>query len=124
RGHDYRKEARSLADVAAWSDGQVNTTGGGVPERAPYASVTEQLFSVVSASALKGRAFASGEDLENGPRVAILGYGLWSRRYAADPGIIGRTIQIDGAAYEVVGVMPADFVLPTDFQNPAPSALW
>ena len=68
--------------------------------------------------------FTPQEDVPNGPNVAILGYGLWQRRYAGDPTIVGRTIQINGAPYEVVGVMPADFVLPTDFQNPAPSVLW
>ena len=49
---------------------------------------------------------------------------MWSRRYAADPGIVGRTIQINGDAYEVTGVMPPGFVLPTDYQNPEPSQLW
>ena len=48
----------------------------------------------------------------------MIGYGLWQRRYAGDPSIVGRSIQIDGEPYQVVGVMPADFVLPTDFQNP------
>src|SRR5262249_5972786 len=60
----------------------------------------------------------------NGPRVAIIGYGLWQRRYGGDRSIVGRTIQINGAPHEVVGVMPADFVLPTDFQNPSPTVLW
>jgi predicted permease len=68
--------------------------------------------------------FAAGEDVPNGPKVAVIGYGLWQRRYAGDPSIVGRTIQIDGAPYEVVGVMPADFVLPTDFQNPSATAVW
>ena len=67
---------------------------------------------------------AAGGRAERARGSSIIGYGLWQRRYAGDPSIVGRTIQIDGAPYEVVGVMPADFVLPTDFQNPAPSALW
>ena len=60
--------------------------------------------------------------MPNGPRLVVLGHGLWSRRYAADPDIVGRTIQINGQAYEVTGVMPDDFVLPTDFQNPEPTS--
>jgi len=120
----YRKESNTLADVAAWDDGQVNLTGDGEPERVAYAGVTANLFSVLGVSPIKGRVFTPAEDLRNGPRVVILGYGLWQRRYGGDPNIVGRRIQIDAEAYEVVGVMPADFVLPTDFQNPAPSALW
>ena len=120
----YRRESNTLADVAAWDDGQVNLTGDGEPERVAYAGVTANLFSVLGVSPIKGRVFTPAEDLRNGPRVVILGYGLWQRRYGGDPNIIGRRIQIDAESYEVVGVMPADFVLPTDFQNPAPSVLW
>jgi predicted permease len=120
----YRRETRTLADVAAWSDGQMNLTGDGEPERVAGASVTANLFSVLGTPAIKGRVFAAGEDVPNGPKVAVIGYGLWQRRYAGDPSIVGRTIQIDGAPYEVVGVMPSDFVLPTDFQNPSATAVW
>ena len=122
--NDYRREARTLADVGAWSEGQSNLTGDGEPERVASAGVTANLFPVLGAVALRGRVFTAAEDVPNGPRVVVLGYGLWQRRYAADPNIVGRAIQIDGAPYEVIGVMPAEFVLPTDFHNPAPSALW
>ena len=79
---------------------------------------------VFGVTPIKGRTFIPSEDVPNGPRVVILGHGLWQRRYAGDPSIVGRTVQIDGNAFEVVGIMPADFVLPTDFHNPAPSTLW
>src|SRR5262249_38381873 len=81
-------------------------------------------LSVLGVTPILGRAFTPQEDVPNGPRVAIIGYGLWQRRYGGDRSIVGRTIQINGAPYEVVGVMPADFVLPTDFQNPSPTVLW
>jgi putative ABC transport system permease protein len=120
----YRRESRTLTDVGSWSQGQVNLTGDGEPERLPSASVTANLFAVLGASPIRGRVFTPEEDVPNGPNVVILGYGLWQRRYAGDPAIIGRSIQINGVASQVVGVMAADFVLPTDFQNPAPSTLW
>ena len=120
----YRRESKTLQDVAAWGDGQVNLTGDGEPERVAYGSVTANVFSVLGVAPIMGRVFTPQEDVPNGPRVVILGYGLWQRRYGGDPGIVGRAIQINGSAYEIVGVMPADFVLPTDFQNPAPSTLW
>jgi predicted permease len=120
----YRAETHTLESVGAWSDGQVNLTGDGEPERVAFGGVTANLFAVLGASPIKGRVFTAQEDVTNGPRVAIIGAGLWQRRYGSDPNIVGRTIEIDGAAYEVVGVMPLDFVLPTDFQNPAPTQLW
>jgi putative ABC transport system permease protein len=120
----YRRRAATLAEVAAWGNGQVNLTGDGDPERVAGASVTANLFATLGVAPLMGRTFTAAEDLPNGPRLVVLGHALWSRRYAADPGIVGRTIQIDGQSYEVTGVMPADFVLPTDYQNPEPTQLW
>ena len=122
--NDYRKESRTLAEIGAWDDGQINLTGDGDPERVSAGSVTANLFSVLGATPIRGRVFTAQEDVPEGPRVAIIGYGLWQRRYGGDPAMVGRTIQINGAPHEVVGIMPADFVLPTDFQNPAPSVLW
>jgi putative ABC transport system permease protein len=121
---DYRRRARTLQEVAAWGAGQVNITGNGEPERVSAGSVTANTFSVLGVGAAIGRTFSASEDLPKGPNVVVLGHGLWSRRYASDPGIVGRSIQIDGRPYQVVGVMPPGFLLPTDFQNPQPSQLW
>ena len=120
----YRRETHSLTDVGAWADGQVNLTGDGEPERVSAAFVTANLFSVLGSSPINGRVFMPHEDVPKGPNVVVIGFGLWVRRYAADPGLVGRTIQINGSPYQVVGVMPAGFALPTDFQDPSPSALW
>ncbi len=122
--NDYRRRASTLTDVAAWGDGQVNLTGDGEPERVAAGSVTVNLFSTLGVSPIRGRVFTAAEDVEGGPRVVLIGYGLWQRRWAGDPAIVGRSIQINGEAYQVIGVMPPEFVLPTDFQNPTATALW
>jgi putative ABC transport system permease protein len=121
---DYRRRARTLREVAAWGEGQVNLTGSGDPERVAAASVTANTFSVLGVSPAIGRVFSSTEDLPKGPNVVVLGHALWSRRYSEDPSIVGQSIQIDGRPYEVVGIMPAGFLLPTDYRNPQPSQLW
>jgi putative ABC transport system permease protein len=121
---DYRRRASTLSEVAAWGDGQVNLTGNGDPERVAAGNVSANIFSTLGVAPLLGRTFTATEDLPNGPSLVVLSHSLWSRRYAADPNIVGRTIQINGRAYEVTGVMPPDFVLPTDFQNPSPTQLW
>ncbi|HET7216829.1 MAG TPA: ABC transporter permease [Vicinamibacterales bacterium] len=121
---DYRKRSQTLQEVAAWAEGQVNLTGDADPERVAAASVSSNTFSVLGVGPLLGRTFTAQEDLPNGPRVAVLGFGLWNRRYASDPAIVGRSILINGNSYQVLGVMPAGFVLPTDYQNPEPGQLW
>ena len=121
---DYRRRATTLAEVAAWSEAQVNLTGDADPERVSAASVTANLFTTLGVSAAIGRTFTAQEDVPNGPDLVVLGHALWTRRYAGDSGIVGRSIQINGRPFAVLGVMPAGFVLPTDFHNPEPSELW
>jgi predicted permease len=60
-----------------------------------------------------GRRFSATEDRPNGPRVAMISYGLWRSRFAADPRAIGRTFNLDGAPTEIIGVLPAGFLMPT-----------
>ena len=121
---DYRRRSQTLAEVAAWGQGQINLTGDGDPERLPAGNVTANLFSTLGVRPLHGRTFTAAEDVPNGPRLVVLGHGLWTRRFAADPAIVGRSIQVNGVGYEVIGVMPSGFVLPTDFRNPEPTQLW
>jgi putative ABC transport system permease protein len=121
---DYRRRSRTLQEVATWGDGQVNLTGDGDPERLSAANVSANTFSTLGAAPLVGRTFTAQEDLPQGPRLVILSYGLWNRRYSQDPSIVGRSVLINGNSYEVIGVMPPGFLLPTDFRNPEPTQLW
>jgi putative ABC transport system permease protein len=121
---DYRRRSQTLSGIAAWDDGQINLTGDGEPERVPYALVSSNIFSTLGVDPIQGRVFTASEDLPNGPRLVVLGQRIWTRRYAADPSIIGKTIQLNGQPYEVVGVMPEQFVVPTDYRNPEPTQLW
>jgi putative ABC transport system permease protein len=121
---DYRRRSRTLQEIAAWSELPVILTGDGDPERVPAANVSSNLFSTLGASPILGRTFTSQEDVPNGPTVAVIGFGLWNRRYGADPAVLGRTITISGRPFQVIGVMPPGFVLPTDYRNPEPTQLW
>jgi predicted permease len=121
---DYRKRLRSFTDVAAWSDGQINITGSGEPERVAYAQVTANTFQVLGTAPIRGRTFTAAEDIPKGPRLAVIAHALWQQRFGADPAIVGSTIQLNGEPYVVVGVMPSGFLLPTDYQNAQPSVLW
>ena len=122
--NDYRRRTRTLDSVATWNDGQANLTGDGDPERVAVGAVSANTFPTLGAAPFIGRTFTEQEDVPNGPNLVVLGHSLWNRRFAADPAVIGRTILINGTPYEVIGVMPKDFVLPTDFENPEPTQMW
>jgi putative ABC transport system permease protein len=121
---DYRRRSQTLQEIAAWSEVPVVLTGDGDPERVPAASVTSNLFATLGTSPMIGRTFTPQEDVPNGPRVVVLGFGLWNRRFGADQGIVGRPVLINGLSFQVVGVMPPGFVLPTDYRNPEPTQVW
>jgi len=113
---DYKERSRTIEDFAAAAEGNVanlrgNLTGEGEPERADIVAVTANFFPLLGVRPMLGRQFRPEEEVVNGPHVVILSYRLWQRRYAADPSLVGKTIQIDGVAHEVVGVLPRNFTL-------------
>jgi putative ABC transport system permease protein len=99
----------SLAVMRTW---QPTVTGLGVlnePERLAGQRVTADFFRVLGVQPAMGRAFTAAEDRPEAPRVVVLSHGLWTRRFAADPRIVGRQVRLDDDSYEVVGVMPRGF---------------
>lgn len=123
---DYQTRTTTLQSVGAWSVGQVNLNGDGEPARVGRAAVTANVFDVLGVAPLLGRTFTPEEVTPAGDLAVILSYGLWQGRYAGDPGILGRSILLNGKATPVVGVMPDRFKLPTDFVQDAeePTVLW
>ena len=73
---------------------------------------------------LVGRVFTADEDQPGHEHVVMLGEGLWRSQFGGDPSIVGRTIQLDGAPYTVVGVLPASAKLPLDYASRATTDLW
>lgn len=116
---DYRKQHQVFDDVAAWTEiGDVAVTSGtGSAESVEGIAATANLLSVLGVSTVRGRMIAPEEDVPNGPNVVVVGYGLWRRRWGGDPTLLGKTIQLDGSPYTVVGILPRDFRLPLEFQS-------
>jgi putative ABC transport system permease protein len=92
-----------------WWD--ANLSGVDIPEQVPGFRVTPGFFALLNAAPVLGRDFVQS-DAEPGSRRVVLGHGLWMRRFASDPRIIGRSVRLDGEPYEVVGVAPAGFNTP------------
>jgi predicted permease len=92
----------------------LDLTGQGDPERLSAALVTDGFFQTLGTRALLGRTLAPEEHVPGNDRVAVLSHGLWTRRFGADPSIVGSTILLNGASFVVAGVMPRGFTYPSD----------
>src|SRR5262245_25630626 len=104
----WRDHTRSFDSIAAQSPGWLMglVAEGGEPLKVTGARISDNLFRTLGASPAMGRVIEPGE---GSARVAVLSDGLWRRRFAADPDILGRTIQLDQQPHIIVGVMPHGF---------------
>ena len=107
----WRDRAQSFESMAAFTPMAVNLTSGDQPQRVRVMRVSASFFSVIGTKPSIGRDFRLDEDQPGAPRVALLANGLWKRRFAGDPGIVGQPIVLDGNSYDVIGVLPANFEL-------------
>ena len=108
---DLRDKNEVFSGITGHVGVPLNITGGtGQPEQVFGELVTGNFFSVLGARPQVGRGFLADEDQTPGAKlVAVLGYGEWQKRYGGDPTIVGRTINLNGNAFTVVGVMPQGF---------------
>ncbi|HVT57130.1 MAG TPA: ABC transporter permease [Thermoanaerobaculia bacterium] len=106
---------RELGRLAAYDTigGGFNLAGGGQPERLRGAYVSRDFFATAGVVPALGRDFLPEEDRPGARRVVVLSQGLWTRRFGADPGLLGRQLLLNGEGYTVVGVMPRSFRLPS-----------
>lgn len=109
---DFQQLNHSFSDLAAIASGSVNLGVKGSPLRVVGASVSPSLFPMLGVQPLIGRTFLNEEAQPGRDNEIILSYGLWRRAFAANPNVVGSTIDIDGVPMPVVGVMPAGFEYP------------
>ena len=110
--YDAWRTLRTIPEIAMLSYGSSIITGGNDPERVKGARITASLMPTLGIVPAIGRGFVDAEDGDEVPRVAILGDGLWRRQFATDPSIVGRQVEIDGASWTIVGIMPRGAILP------------
>ena len=114
-GHmlDLREQTQSLSAIAGYfafyGVGDNLLSGTGEPERLSGVPVSDNFFDVLGVRPLFGRTFNAQECAWNGPKAVLLGHGLWQRRFAADPAIVGTTLTLNDKPHTVVGVLPASF---------------
>jgi putative ABC transport system permease protein len=105
---DWRAQAPSLAHVAAYTRRSANLASAGEPRRVLVVETTPALAEVLGVRPLRGRFFGAEEAHRGRDRVAVLAHTFWKSAFAEDPGVVGRTVTLDGLAHEVVGVLPPE----------------
>ena len=96
----------------AFTDGEVNLVGFGEPVRVAGSIVTPEIFTVLGIRPLLGRFFDAGA-IDRDQNSVVLSYGLWQSQFGGDPGVVGKSIQLDDKPRVIIGVMPAAFHFPT-----------
>ena len=110
---DYKKHAHALEDVAAFAPRTVTVGGPGAePERVAAVAVTDNLFPLLRATPAMGRGFSAAENKPGALEAVVLSHDYWKARFGGDQGIIGRTVTLNGAPVNVIGVMPPGFAFP------------
>ncbi|MEO8679599.1 MAG: ABC transporter permease [Vicinamibacterales bacterium] len=110
---DWRAQGHSFAGLAGYSFSAINISDdSSMPEQTQGSWVTAGLFSVLHQPPLIGRDFEPGEDQPGAEPVVIIGYDIWKNRYNSDPGVLGRTLRVNGQPSTIVGVMPAKMKFP------------
>ena len=110
---DWRSQSRAFADMAICSRGNpVTLTGGNEPERVMGEAVSANLFPLLGVTPILGRTFSDREEQQR-ERVVVVSYALWQRRFGASRDAIGKSVEVDGQTFQVIGVMPAGFYFPT-----------
>ena len=106
----YAEQNKSFEVIGGDFPIDLTLTGtDGEPERLAAAFTTPGYFEVYGASPLYGRTFTFADIDAGDPMIAVVSHGLWSRRFGADPELVGRVIQLDGRGFTVVGVLPASY---------------
>jgi predicted permease len=110
---DLRERNKSFSDIAGYfafyGVGDSRLTSNGVTERLSAVPVSQNFFPLLGVQPQLGRLFNTDECKWNGPKAVVLSYGLWERRFGADPAIVGKAITLDETSVTVVGVLPASF---------------
>lgn len=109
---DRKAQAPAIEDATLFTQRSVSLAEGGSPEQVRALRVTPSFFSTLGRAPMLGRAFTESDATTGADQFAILTFGLWNSRFAADAAVVGQDIRLDGVAYRVVGVLPPDLELP------------
>jgi predicted permease len=106
---DWQRETRTFASMALYRHEDYTFTGRAECERVNGFMISASFFSTLGIRPILGRDFRMDDDRLGAAPVVLLGGGFWKRRFGSSPDVLGRSIELNGVAYTVVGIVPADF---------------
>ncbi len=109
---DWKRDNHDFQSAELFRTGLFDVTGAKEPEQAQGVTATAGLFSVLGVRPMMGRTFVQGEDAANAEGVVVLSENWWRSALGADPGILGRKLNLNGTPCTVVGIMPSGFHFP------------
>ena len=109
---EWREQSSTIKDWALYQWWDANLSGVDVPEQVAGFRVSPGYFALLGVTPVLGREFINEDAQQGQHRRVVLGHALWTRRFAANTGIVGTTVRFDGEPYEVVGVAPPQFNIP------------
>src|ERR1051325_5347768 len=109
---DWRDQNQVFDHIAAYTESVAILTGVDNPEQLDGVSTSGDLFAVLKANPAMGRTLTPEDEKPGSPRVAVISYGLWQRRFGANPALVGQQVMLDGVNTTVVGIMPQGFDFP------------
>ena len=109
---DWKRQTTVFQSIAAMTSRNFELTGAGAPEELEGRRVSVGFFDLLGVQPVVGRNFVQEEAHKVGTHVVVLSYGLWQRRFGADPKVVGQALTLNNESYAVIGVMPADVQLP------------
>ncbi|MFL6227276.1 MAG: ABC transporter permease [Pyrinomonadaceae bacterium] len=119
----WREQNKAFEQLGAFSNDNINLTGGGEPERVSCALVSANFFPLFGVRPAQGRAFLPEEDAPGRDREVVISHSFWLRRYGGDPSLVGKSVTLNDASYTVVGIMPEGFCYPAGYDIWMPLAL-
>ncbi|MGA3225052.1 MAG: ABC transporter permease [Acidobacteriaceae bacterium] len=120
---DWQKQNHAFQYMALYSFTRYDITGAGKPEAITASPVSSDFFSVLGVQPVQGRTFLPEEDSPGKNHEVVLSYKFWQTHYAADPGVVGKSINFDGEPYTIVGVMGPKMTKPDQAQVWTPLGL-
>jgi predicted permease len=114
----YREQGRVFEDIGIYQGDSVSVTGQGNPEQVQALDVTDGVLPILGLTPVLGRWFSRVDDSPSGPDTVMLSYDYWRSRFGSNKSIVGQTIQLNGKAHQVIGVMPKEFRF-LDWEQPS-----
>ena len=105
-----REQNKTLEDIGLYGFLSFHITGGAQPEQVQGLEVTDGTLPILGVRPALGRLFTRRDDSPETPQTVILTYAFWQRHFGGDAAVVGRTLKLDGAMHEIIGILPADFV--------------